>query len=228
MRDSLLAAIHDGSFAVGERLPAEPELCAQFGVSRATLREAVRSLVESGYLTRVQGSGTFVAFRPRSRHSLNQNLSYSKLISQAGYEPGRRVLSLERGPLDSYQSDALGAAVGDMGVFIERVRSADGRPVIYSLDAIPERFVGDQPDSSFAGSLYEMFEERGYLVGHAECTLEPVSADGAAEGALGVERGSPLLFISQVDYATTGEAVMYSREWHVPGIFELAVYRRSN
>ena len=227
VRDELLSRINDGVLRVGEKLPAEPELCEHFGVSRATIREAVRSLVEAGYLSRVHGSGTYVAFRPRLRHTLERNLSYTKLIEHAGFKPGRKLLSLERAGAGDDEAKRLGISPGEPVVRIERVRSADERPVIYSLDTIPDRYVRDVADEDFGDSLYELFARLGFTVAHGEATLEPVLADKRHAQQLEVEVHAPLLHISQVDYTTAGEAVMFSREWHVPGVFELSLLRRA-
>lgn len=58
--NQLVAAIRVGELALGDRLPSESELAAQFGVSRASVREALSSLQFSGYLETVRGSGTVV------------------------------------------------------------------------------------------------------------------------------------------------------------------------
>jgi DNA-binding FadR family transcriptional regulator len=59
--DQLQAAIIRGTYAVGEKLPTEPELMEQFGVGRSSVREAVRLLANSGWVRAQQGVGTFVA-----------------------------------------------------------------------------------------------------------------------------------------------------------------------
>lgn len=227
VRDEILTRIHDGSLAVGARLPAEPELSEEFGVSRATIREAVRSLVEVGYLSRIHGSGTYVAFQPKVRHTLERNLSYTRLIQYAGLRPSRHVLGLERVPVTEEDAKALGVGKGERAVRIERVRFANDRPVIYSVDTIPERYVRGTPDDSFGESLYELIEKIGYTVSHGEATLAPVLADERLAGLLQVDVGAPLMRIYQVDRTTSGEAIMFSREWHVPGIFELSLLRRA-
>jgi len=226
VRDDLLARIYDGSLTVGAKLPAEPKLSEEFGVSRATIREAVRSLTEAGYLSRVHGSGTFVAFRPRLRHSLERNLSYSRLIEQAGFRPARQVLGLNRTNAGEEEAAALG--IGDAKVVrIERIRSADDRPVIYSVDTIPEKYVLDVADDAFGGSLYELMERMGYKVAYGEAILAPVLADERVAKYLQVGVGSPLLRIVQVDYTISGEAIAFSQEWHVPGAFELSLLSRA-
>jgi GntR family transcriptional regulator len=129
--------------------------------------------------------------------------------------------------MDEEEAKALGAGVGEEAVSIERVRSADRDPVIYSIDVIPARYTQQTPDEGFEGSLYELLESLGHTVAHGDATLAPVIADERIAGILEVEPGSALLMIRQVDHTTAGTAVMFSREWHVPGIFEISLLRRS-
>jgi GntR family transcriptional regulator len=168
-----------------------------------------------------------VTFRPRLRHSLDRNLSYTRLIEHAGLQPGRQVLSLSETEADEREAKALGIPVDAPLTKVERVRSADRRPVIHSIDAIPSRYLSGVTEGDLKGSLYELFERLGHSVAHGEATIEPVLSDEYRCRALQVDRGSPLLHIAQIDYSTAGEAVMFSLEWHVPGIFELSLLRRA-
>jgi len=59
-REKLLQRILRGSYSVGQRIPTEPLLVEDLGVSRNTIREAVASLIHDGLLERRQGSGTYV------------------------------------------------------------------------------------------------------------------------------------------------------------------------
>jgi GntR family transcriptional regulator len=158
---------------------------------------------------------------------LERNLSYSELIAQAGLRPSRTFLGMERSEANDTESELLLLPIDEPVVRIERVRSADGQPVIYSVDSIPERYVKGRPDRDLKGSLYELFKRIGCTIAHGEATLAPVLADAKLAECLQVDVGSPLLRIFQVDYTTAGEAVMFSREWHVPGVFELSLLRRS-
>src|SRR5215470_18915850 len=58
--EQLQSQITSGEWAVGSRIPPEPDLAAALGVGRNTLREAVLALVHAGMLERRQGSGTYV------------------------------------------------------------------------------------------------------------------------------------------------------------------------
>ena len=70
VRTALLDDIRAGRLTEGDKLPNEYELAEQFAVSRATVREAIQGLLETGHLARQRGNGTFVASAP-SRHALD-------------------------------------------------------------------------------------------------------------------------------------------------------------
>jgi DNA-binding FadR family transcriptional regulator len=63
-----------GVYEPGEKLPSEPELMAQFGVGRSTIREAVRILANTGLVTVRQGSGTMVELQRGISEPLPQRL----------------------------------------------------------------------------------------------------------------------------------------------------------
>lgn len=227
VRDELLRAIHAGKLETGDKVPNEGQLCELFGVSRVTIREAVRSLVEAGYLDRVQGSGTYVAFRPSARHSLERNLSYTRLIEDAGMRFSRRLLAVTRDTATAREADQLGIAADAAVVRVERVRLADDRPAIHSRDTLPEALVAGIDDDAFGRSLYDLLDSVGHTVTAGEATLLPVLAEPPHDEVLDVAAGSPLLHIGQTDSTAAGVAVMRSLEWHVPGIFELTLLRRA-
>jgi GntR family transcriptional regulator len=112
-------------------------LAARFDVSRLTVREAVASLVSAGYLERRHGSGTYVVGRPRARHALDATISYTKMISDAGMKPQIQVLSLVTRPRRPKRQSALELSEDEEVRSLERLRTANGRPVIYSLDVMP-------------------------------------------------------------------------------------------
>src|SRR5215218_11212243 len=93
VRQGLLEDLMAGKLSTGDKLPNEDRIAERFGVSGATVREAVLGLLEAGYLTRRHGSGTYVTKAPRSRHALDSTVSYTAMIREAGHEPGISVLS---------------------------------------------------------------------------------------------------------------------------------------
>jgi GntR family transcriptional regulator len=229
-RENLLAWIAEGKVRPGAQLPPEPQLAGQLGVSRPTLREALRSLEDEGVVTRSRGAGTFLAHRPRLRNNLDVNFGVSDAIRQAGMEPGQRnaVTSIERVPED--ERDRLGLGADEQVVVVERVRTADGRPVVATRDVLPVRLLDGRPEVLpllAGGSLYETMErDLGIAIHHGVADFAPVRATKALASKLRVSRGSLLLYLRQVDYDQAGRPVLSSHEHHLADAFEFTLVRR--
>ena len=224
VRQGLLEDLVSGRLAPGAKLPNENEIGERYGVSRATVREAVLGLMEAGYLARRHGSGTYVTKAPRSRHALDSTVSYTEMIREAGHEPSVTVITKTVRAPDDRERELLET---EQVLALERVRFADRRPVIYSLDRIAAAPLRDVPDEAFDGSLYAVLHSAGHEVVRATAELLPTLADTKLSRLLAVKRGAPLLHIDQTDYDARGHAVMLSLEWHVADAFELIVNRRA-
>jgi DNA-binding GntR family transcriptional regulator len=227
VRDGLRRAVITGGYEPGSKLPNEDALAERFAVSRATIREAVRGLVEEGYLVRRQGSGTFVTARPLLRNSLDTNFSYTAYLESTGVRAGRRILGVDTIPADDDVAEHLQIEPGRPVVTLTRVRTADDRPAVYSIDRMPADVVDAARDrEALGGSIYAMLATLGHPVRHGEAAVEPAAADGELAAVLAVPVGTLLQHLEQVDVDASGRRVLYSLEWHVPSVIELRVYRR--
>lgn len=227
VRNALLEEMTSSELKPGTKLPTEGELTSRFGVSRATVREAVGSLVEAGYITRRRGSGSYVADRRRMPHGLDSTLSYLAMIESAGARAGMHVLDATLEP--SAEIDhMLQVGPDDMVLAVERVRTADDQPVIYSRDRIPARLLRAGLDlDALDPSLFGLLSSSGHAADHATAMLRAVASDGRTAKVLGVKRGKPLLYIEEIDYDRAGTPVMVSREWHVSEAFDVHINRRA-
>ena len=228
IRDELASRISTGRIAAGSKLPPEPELAEEMGVSRATLREALRSLEEDGFLTRTRGAGTYATHRPRLRNNLDVNFGVTEAIRAAGMRPGTTQSAIHTQSATTEEAAALDLSTGDAVVALERVRTADGRPVVFSRDVIaatrlPATELAGMP---LDGSLYEILEHHGHPVAHGIVTVEPRQADKAMAKRMAVKAGELLLYLRQIDYGTEGEPLLLSEEHHLAEAFEFSVVRR--
>jgi len=227
VRDGIRRSIFAHDLAPGAKLPNEDALAAEYRVSRATVREAVRGLVEEGYLVRRQGSGTYVTARPLLRNSLDTNFSYTAYLESTGVRAGRRILGLQTIPASAFVADRLRVDAGSGVVELRRVRTADDRPAIFSVDVLPTDIVdADRDRDALGGSIYALLASLGHPVGHGESVVTPAIADESLAAVLEVAPGTLLQHLEQVDVDVAGRRVMLSREWHVPSVIELRVYRR--
>jgi GntR family transcriptional regulator len=227
VRSELKRLILGGEFALGSKLPNEDRLCERFGVSRVTIREAVRGLIEDGLVARRHGSGTYVTRRPLIQNSLDVNFSYTDHFAASGFRPGRRLLGLRRVPADPDLAETFGVATGTPLLEVRRIRTADGRPAIYSIDRIPDSLIDRTVErAAYGGSLYRILTAADHPIAHAEAVLDPTIADRELARLLDVSPGTPIQHLRQTDYDELGQAVMVSDEWHVTSVIELRVYRR--
>jgi GntR family transcriptional regulator len=230
VRDEIRARIEAGSWRPGHRLPPEPALASSLGVSRSTLREGLKLLSEDGWLSRAPGSGTYVTYRPRLRNDLVENFGVSEMIESMGMQPGTDSLHVYDGVASPPEAEKLGLAEGAYVKIVERVRTADGTPVIFSRDLVPPALLGgraDVLDRLGQGTLYTLLEsELGVVVTRGLASIKPAKADRWLASQLGVPTGTLLLYLAQVDYDESGRAVLMSHEHHLADAFEITVARR--
>jgi GntR family transcriptional regulator len=227
LRDELLEEITSSQLQPGTKLPTEGQLAKRFNVSRATVRDAVRALIEAGYVTRRRGSGSYVAERRRMPHGLDSTLSYLAMIESAGVRAGMHVLGAAFEEC-SEDDSPLQPSAGDTVLAVERVRTANDRPVIYSHDRIPARLLRTDLDlRNLDPSLFALLSSSGHAADHATATLRAVASTSHTANVLGIRRGKPLLYIEEIDYDRDGTPVMLSREWHVSEAFDIRINRRA-
>ena len=230
MRDELSDRIDRGLLTAGSRLPSEPALATELGVSRATLREALRTLEAEGLVRRMWGSGTYVAQGSRVVNSLDVNFGVTEAIRAAGMEAGTEQGRYWFEPASAAEAGQLNLEPGQDVLVVERVRTADGKPVVLSRDILPARFVADRPglaDQMLKRSMYEVLEkDLGIAIHHGVASFRPIRADVTVARQLDIPRGELLLAIWQVDYDEDGVAIVSSHEYHLADAFDFTVHRR--
>ena len=92
--DTIMEKISNGELQPGDALPSELDLKDQYGVSRDTIRQAIKSLVEEDILERIQGSGTYVK-KPKVDYQVYQLLSFSESVADKSLPLQTDVLTFE-------------------------------------------------------------------------------------------------------------------------------------
>jgi GntR family transcriptional regulator len=136
--DLLMEKIRSGAYPPGSLLPPENDLAAEFKVSRATIRSAFDRLEARGLIVRRQGIGTFVRHLSSISNPLNQFLDFLDLIAQNGYQPGFIQLHAEISSPSPEVARSLRLDEDMQVLQVEKVFLADGDPIIYCLNHIPQ------------------------------------------------------------------------------------------
>jgi len=215
VEQALAAEIAGGARAPGDRLPAEGELAARFGVSRITIRKAVEGLVGRGALEIRRGKGTYVC-APKIRQELTELSGFVEDMQALGRTPTARLLDQRVVAADRTVAARLGLAVGARVYRIERVRLADGVPVSFDETYLPlaigRKVVTHDLE---AEPIFTLLEEKyGLPLTEAEYQLEAIACDAHVAQALSVATGSPAFRIERTSYSLNGRPVDYERLYY--------------
>ncbi|MFC0524199.1 GntR family transcriptional regulator [Pontibacillus salicampi] len=224
--DQLKRDIESGLYKEREKLPSEFELSKLLGVSRATLREALRILEEENVVTRRHGVGTFVNAKPIFSSGIEELFSVTDMISRAGMEPGSRYLSTE--VVAATEEDSLKFQDQDIGPLakIERIRTADGEPVVYCVDKIPEELLPLEYLHK-EGSIFQLLEHySNKVINYAVTFIEPVGYQERISSILKCDPDQPLLLLKQMHYTSQDEPILYSSNYFRADKFGFHVLRK--
>jgi len=181
-------------------IPSERDLMATYGVSRATVRRAIESLIAEGLLHRIQGKGTFVA-RPRVESHLHL-ASFSQDMRRRGLTPSTRLMRVdeERPPGEVATSLRLGST--GLAWRIDRVRLADGQPMALEQGWYPQALLPGLDTRDLTGSLYRLLADAyGQVIDSAEQTVWGESADATTARRLEAPVHTPLLVFRRISTA---------------------------
>ena len=225
---SLRQAIAQGTFRPGSQLPPEAGLCQMLGVSRTVIREALRVLEEDGLIARRHGVGTFVRDHPILKN-LNFNFGITEMIGSAGLTPGTSYFAIRSETADEEKAEQLRVPPGTALITVERVRTADGRPVVYSLDTLTSALVQRaefDPERLRTQSIYDMLQKSlGIVIEYGIARLLPVAAPESVAEKLELPPNAVTLYIVQTDYSPDDEPLVYSQEYHLPDAFDFIIWR---
>jgi len=212
----------------GQRLVSEPELAKQLGVSRATLREAMRTFETQGVIRRRQGSGTYVVGKvPVIDAGLEKLESIETMARRMNLEITVSDLQIEGFDADADSAKGLGVAEKTRLTRIRRVIRADRRPAAYLVDILPESILkpSDLP-SNFSGSVLDFLLARGDRLGNSRAVVGATNAHADVAKPLEIQRDDVLLKFESQLFDLKNNVVDFSVSYFIPGYFHFHVNRR--
>jgi len=199
--------IEDGQWQPRSAIPSERQLEVLYHISRTTIREAIDSLVQQGYLYREHGRGTFVSPRKLQKGWMELT-SFSEDLLKRGLQPGQIIRNLSQVIPPISVLKRLELAPGSAVFCIERVRLADGTPIGLQTSYLalgPDQLITLE-ELEASGSLYRILNEKFNIhPSEADETLEVTLATPQEAALLNIPTGAPLLL---------SERVLFSQERH--------------
>lgn len=212
----------------GQFLPSEPALARKLGISRSTLREAMRAFEEQGRIVRRQGVGTYVVRPPRVIDAGLELLeSLESLARKIGLEVEVGELQVEQRPPSPAEGDSLTMREGEDVVCVSRVIRTQSRPVAYLVDVLPRHVLAPEDlRGAFRGSVLDLLLRRGHPpLGHSRTEISALAAPADLARRLQIQRGDALLRLAALLFAADGDAVDRSESYFLPGPFRFHVMR---
>jgi GntR family transcriptional regulator len=214
----LRSLVRSDEYPVGGQFLTERQVSERFQVSRATANKALSNLVAEGLLTFRKGVGTFVSARSMD-YNLRALVSFTDEAIAAGKQPETRVLLFEEVAAHAAPEDVaqvLHLSDQDPLWYMERLRLADGLPVILERRYVVAEHCRTLKKSDVVGSLYKVWKEKYTLeVEGAEESIRAVNMRSEEAKTLGTRQNTAGLLVTSVGFL----------RGHKPLWFERTLYR---
>jgi GntR family transcriptional regulator len=208
LKQLLADRIDNGDWQPGDMLPTEEQLQEQYGLSRTTVRQALRELEYEEKISRFPGRGTFVT-KPKISHSPDPEFDFTAFLTQQGMRPSWRVLSLEWIPCTMQLARRLSIDVGSLVYQLRRLRLANDEPIGYhTTHVIPA--LGENINKKWLeqGDSLDYLRKSGQLgESYANRIIEAILATEETARLLEVGTDSPILLIRRRVFDTEGTPV---------------------
>jgi GntR family phosphonate transport system transcriptional regulator len=210
--DDLEQAIALGTHRAGDRLPAENEIAARFGVNRHTVRRALAELTQRGLIRAERGSGTYVE-RQRLAYPIGARTRFSEIVGTAGRGPEGRLIGHACEPATTDIAKRLGLAAGDLVVRLEILRSADRVPISSATSWLPASLAAD------AARIYRARRSMTAVLAHygigdyrrQSTRISAATADALDAERLGLAPGRAVFIVDSIDVSPRGTPILTSR-----------------
>ncbi|MBM2623034.1 GntR family transcriptional regulator [Actinoplanes sp. LDG1-06] len=202
----LSAKIRGGELAPGSALPPQKELSGLYGVTLATLRQALQQLEADGLLSQQPGRGTFVA-EPRAAYRLDSLRGFAEDLRAQGHTVATQILGQAVGTPPAWAAAHLGER--PPAVRLERLRLLAGRPAVHQVSWIRGAALAEADLS--ATSLYQALADSGVAVHRASEAVRPGALDQAAATLLRQPTGTPAFLSERITYGLDDRALVADR-----------------
>lgn len=207
--------IESGKWPVHTKLPEEIVLSQQLGISRGTLRRALKDLIDQGVLTQIRGRGTFVVSNTLEQHLASKLISFAESMKQQGLRYKTVVLKQEIAAADMKVAAYLELEKNEQVSIIERVRLVQNNPVIYLRNIIPEKVCPGFAENDFENQdIFSLLERKyGQKIQWGRRYFKAVPAWGEVSQNLGLAPGTPVLYLEQIIYDAKSRPLECSSVW---------------
>ncbi len=217
IKDFIIDLLRREHYQPGDKIPTESELTDMLDVSRATLREGLHLLEEERVIRAKHGSGRYLLSLPADlEFEITRLQSVTEMLAAFGISVSTKVLGVKRIIADPEIAWQLQIKENEPVIAIERVRYAHDKPVIYSIDMICEKLLGDSwQDDDFNGSLLQILEDKFHIyLDYSVATIRVVTSQDLIPPEIEIDPNVPWIVLIQTNFTNLGDPIIYSKDYH--------------
>lgn len=209
--------IASGKYEPGSQLALEKEMCAQYGVSRITIKRAVDELVKKGLVIKRRGSGTFVkGVLEEDVEDVGMSGQFCGFTnSNKNHSIKSQIIRFEIIHPTKEIAEKLKISEEDFVYDIVRIRYLDDKPANVEYTQMPIDVITGIKHEVLLGSIYAYIQNTLKL--QIQSAHRAISADMPTEEErkyLKIEGELPILQVAQVAFLSDGRPFEYSRSRH--------------
>ena len=224
--DAIRNKISIGEFKVGEALPTEAQLREEFSVSRVTVRQALKLLIENDELESIQGSGTYVKENKIS-YDIYKQSSFQEKWAHLDVVTHSNVIAFEMKPCSLAMAEHLDIQEGALIFYVRRVRFIDNNPITVEDTWLPVALFPDLTYQVMQQSKYDFIEKsKGLIIDRSEQELVPILPhDDIAEYLL-IDPAQPIIEKRTRGYLSDDTVFEYSRNYFTSNDYRFTLVAR--
>ncbi len=205
--------IEEGIYNNGDKLPSETELCEYYNVSRGTIREALKSLIQHGLLVSERGRGTFITIN-KIEQDVNQLMGFTEVMQKHNKTASGKILEINVKRPNSVVKKIMKLNDDEDVVRIIRLRYGDDKPLIiersYFAHSIFEPLLQYDLEQE---SIYELlYKHTSFKLGNAVQDIEAVIAGPKESDLFQIDIGAPLLMMTRLIHLKDGTCFEYTKD----------------
>lgn len=227
VKQYILSLIEQKKLHNGETLPSDLTIARQLNVKTDDVNEAIKALITEQVIKDNFEEGTSVKTLPPFFYPLNELVSIGQMIKNAGYESGTEYLNFDEQPATSLDASLLNVNDGDAITLIERLRTANGNPVVYCMDKIAKRNLTCTGYQMSNGSILSAIKaQSGHNICYADTEIEAINYEPRISEVLNTSLHEGLILLKITHYNEYNEPVLYSLNYMKNSLVQFKLSRK--
>lgn len=227
--DAMLDLIKNGEFPEG-KLPSEPKLAKEMGISRSTLRNTLSSMEKEGIIIRKHGIGTFVNLGINQiKVKINEPTIVFDIIQKSGHSPSIKFNKIIEIKANYLLQDKLNLSETDQLIVLKRVFCADVQPAVYVEEHIPKKYICKKwNEDDLPNSIYSFTEEyTRERIRFSLTDIKPFLAQDKLVYYLNCKENDPILLMEETHLNNSSKPIIFSRVYVVDRFIRFQVVKNN-